>query len=577
MDIQFLKFRGHPCFKTEWSGFEKIYPINVIIGRNNTGKSYLLEVVQTLCSGKILSSGWEMKWKVKFTREALLSQFSAGTSGGVLNGDHWHSHGKVFLDHEAEVTLKDEIDFTTTPTNLLNQSPHGQTSEREVNDRRAKLAYVLANKTEFPLKGKIFRHLLADRNIETEAEDKTLDLRSNGRGATNIIRRYLTTSNTKYPAELISRDLLRSLNQIFASDGEFTGIEVKFNDEVGTHINAWEVYLREEKKGLIALSRSGSGLKTVILVLLNLLLIPSLESKSKSDYVFAFEELENNLHPALLRRLLSFIESYVTEHKATVFLTTHSSTALDLFGPSPTAQIIHVTHDGTSATARPIQAHFDRQGIIAELGARPSDLLQANGILWVEGPSDRIYLNRWIELASKGELKEGRDYLCACYGGSLLAHAQFSSPESANTELINLLKVNANIAAICDSDRTAEIGDGSILKSRVLRVQSEVLKIPRAHLWITEPKEIEHYLPKEALSAVFEIKDLPDPQKFERFFPGETKAESYVSQHLNRAGIDKVDMATKIVPHLTLENMKPRFDWQKQMDELVSKIHQWNR
>ncbi len=195
----------------------------------------------------------------------------------------------------------------------------------------------------------------------------------------------------------------------------------------------------------------------------------------------------------------------------------------------------------------------------------------------MEGPSDRIYLNGWIELASNGELKEGRDYLCACYGGSLLAHAQFSAPESANTELINLLKVNANIAVICDSDRTAETGDGSILKSRVLRVQTEVLKIPRAHLWITEPKEIEHYLPKEALSAVFEIKDLPDPQKFERFFPGETKAESYVTQHLKRAGIDKVDMATKIVPQLTFENMKPRFDWQNQMDELVSKIRQWNR
>jgi putative ATP-dependent endonuclease of OLD family len=581
MDIQFLKFRGHPCFKNDWSGFERIQPVNVVIGRNNTGKSYLLDFIQALCAGKILASGWEVKWRVKFTEEALISHFQTGTSGGRLGGDHWLSHGMIFLGRDAEITFNSDSksdELKTYPEDLLQQSSYIGIDESAVDDRRSRLIQVAKTKTRFPLNGKKFRHLFADRDIKTEAGLNELSLRENGEGATNIIRRYLTTSNPKYPAELISRDLLSSLNKIFASDGEFTGIEVKFNDEVGTHINAWEVYLREEKKGLIALSRSGSGLKTVILVLLNLLLIPSLESKAKGDYVFAFEELENNLHPALLRRLLSFIESYVATHKATVFLTTHSSTALDLFGQSANAQIIHVTHDGTSATARPIEAHFDRQGIIAELGARPSDLLQANGILWVEGPSDRIYLNRWIELASTGELKEGRDYLCACYGGSLLAHAQFSAPEAANTELINLLKVNANIAVICDSDRTAKTGEGSILKPRVQRIQDEVQKIPGAHLWITEPKEIEHYLPKEALRAVFEIADLPDPEKFERFFPGAKKtASNYVTDRLGRAGIDKVDMASKIVPQLTLENMKPRFDWQKQMDELVSKIRQWNR
>jgi predicted GTPase len=41
MIAESVKFRGHGCFKNEWAGFDTIKPINVIIGRNNTGKSHL--------------------------------------------------------------------------------------------------------------------------------------------------------------------------------------------------------------------------------------------------------------------------------------------------------------------------------------------------------------------------------------------------------------------------------------------------------------------------------------------------------------------------------------------------------
>ena len=247
----------------------------------------------------------------------------------------------------------------------------------------------------------------------------------------------------------------------------------------------WEVYLGEDKKGLIPLSKSGSGLKTILLVLLNLLVVPKIEKRDKSDFVFAFEELENNLHPALLRRLFQYIEEYTINEKTHIFLTTHSSTALDFFGVSKNAQIIHVLHDGESARTTTVSAHFDHLGVVSELGAKPSDLLQANGIVWVEGPSDRIYLNSWIDLYSEGRFQEGRDYQCAFYGGSLLARTQFMSPEEAEeaeTDLVNLLWVNPNIIVVCDGDRTAKDSD---IKGRVKRIETEIQKIPNAHIWIT--------------------------------------------------------------------------------------------
>ena len=48
MNIDSMHFKGHLCFKKEWAGFDTIKPINVIIGRNNSGKSHLLTLVEAL-------------------------------------------------------------------------------------------------------------------------------------------------------------------------------------------------------------------------------------------------------------------------------------------------------------------------------------------------------------------------------------------------------------------------------------------------------------------------------------------------------------------------------------------------
>ena len=48
MRAESVYFKGHLCFQREWAGFDTIKPINVIIGRNNSGKSHLLELVEAL-------------------------------------------------------------------------------------------------------------------------------------------------------------------------------------------------------------------------------------------------------------------------------------------------------------------------------------------------------------------------------------------------------------------------------------------------------------------------------------------------------------------------------------------------
>jgi hypothetical protein len=434
-----------------------------------------------------------------------------------------------------------------------------------------------ARKVRHLLFGKAFKHLWADRDVRPEPANNQLSLGEDGQGASNIVRRYITTSNPRYPRELVQRDVLDALNEVFRPDGVFTEIQVKQHDENDGHRHqgSWEIFLGEEKKGLVPLSRSGSGLKTVFLVLLNLLVVPTIEGKTKDSYVFAFEELENNLHPALLRRLLQFIESYAEREKATIFLTTHSSAALDLFGVSANAQIIHVTHDREAARATTVSAHFDHLGVISELGAKPSDLLQANGIIWVEGPSDCIYINRWLDIYTGGKLQEGRDYQCAFYGGSLLARTQFTSPKEAEKKLVNLFRVNPNIIVVCDGDRSSA---KARVKDRVRRIRHEVGEIPNAHIWVTTPREIENYVPGSVLAQALEISSLPDPKRNELFFPRKTKPGlSYVERKMKRKGVDKMDLAVLCVQKMDKAIMSARFDWEEQMEQIVDRISSWNR
>ena len=545
MKAESIYFKGHSCFKNDWAGFDKIKPINVIIGRNNSGKSHLLDLVEALCDGKLFDREWEYWCRGVLDETSLKGVFSENTSEGDLNGNHWHNHGQYFVNAEvmweiiandiSDVKFLDNFDLTAPHSQYYQHHPP---SIKQLSDARISRVKEALIDITHQLNGTAFRRLLADRDIKIELPDTTLKLGPDGEGTTNIIRRFITSE--KLPREVIQDELLAALNSIFGSDGQFSEIQVQVHDEAQEDAikDHWEVYLGEDTKGLIPLSKSGSGLKTVFLVLLNLLVVPKIEDKNKSQITFAFEELENNLHPALLRRLFQYLEDYAANEKAKIFLTTHSSIALDLFGVSDHAQIIHVSHDGESARTTTVPAHSDLIKIVSELGAKPSDLLQANGLIWVEGPSDRIYLNRWIELYSDGRLREGRDYQCVFYGGALLAQVQFASPEDEAAKLANLFQINHNLIVVCDGDRTAK---GDNLKPRVERIREEVKKIDGAYIWITDAKEIENYLPGSVLAKATGLSSLPDPEKHESW-------SSYTEKNMDGKRIDKVDLAISSIP-----------------------------
>ena len=110
----------------------------------------------------------------------------------------------------------------------------------------------------------------------------------------------------------------RDLNEIYSGDAEFLEIGItRLGD------GNYEIYLTEREKGDIKLSQSGSSLQSIFIILCLLWLIPQRANPKLSydNLVMCIEEPENNLHPALLRRLLNFLSKQREEKKFTLVLT----------------------------------------------------------------------------------------------------------------------------------------------------------------------------------------------------------------------------------------------------------------
>ena len=532
--IQFDSYKTFISTENLKNELNNVGRMNIIIGKNNAGKSKLIEFLEELFLNKNMKTEIQIDFSLK--EEDLMR----------LN------YSKGVVEH-----LKRSRNNIVFPFRIM-KNMHGV--QRIDNDALLSLMrffpYIGGELTEicshqiFDCKN--FHKLSADRDILPEDENMNNKMTPKGSGSTSLLRVLKTDDGED--ESLIRKTLLNALNEIYMPETEFTEIDVRRRKDL--KIPMWEIKLREiGQKTAYYLTDNGSGLKTVILVLICLLI----EGRDNPENrVFAFEELENNLHPAVERRLYKFIYEHAKKTKCIVFLTTHSQTPLNMFFRENDVQIYHVVKNNGESTVSTVKDNTDKSNIIDDLDIRASDLLQSNGIIWVEGPTDKYYIKKWMDLLYPDKFIEGFHYQFMMYGGSNLSHFTVDDSDEAD-DLIRILITNRKALVVMDkNDKLTET------QERVLKECEEKGVVS----WVTEGREIENYLSQSSIKKALSV-------ELKKQCGCEQKFSEYMIEHDIEYDKKKVYYAKKIRDCIELTDCDI-LDLKPMIEKVSQQINNWN-
>lgn len=217
----------------------------------------------------------------------------------------------------------------------------------------------------------------------------------------------------------------------------------------------------------------------------------------QKDAICLLEEPDTHMHPHLQRLLASHMGKIAKENQLQLFVSTHSPVMQDARAWGPLEDKVKAFE----ATGGILGKVVHPQRLLDLLGLRGSDIGQCNGVIWVEGPSDRFYIRHWLTLwASAGMIPafiEHVDYSFMFYGGAVLSHFSTGDDE---------LRLNRKAFIVMDRDDDFvedEQGNWRAVNtaSAKLRVANSLggLNSLKAPFWITPGPTIESSLPAYAM------------------------------------------------------------------------------
>ena len=362
-------------------------------------------------------------------------------------------------------------------------------------------------------------------------------------GGAGLVDRLAKLQNPDVHAQA-DKERFNRINQFLKSvtDNASATIEVPYaRDTLIVHIDG----------RALPLESLGTGIHEVVILASAATLL--------QNSVVCMEEPELHLNPILQKKLVRYLMSATSNQ---YFVTTHSAALMD----TPGAEIYHLRLSGGQSRVERVTSDRQRSEVCEDLGYHPSDLLQANCVIWVEGPSDRLYINWWIRKRAP-ELQEGVHYSIMFYGGRLAAHLTGNDLDQAVENFISLRRLNRRSTIVLDSDRTASDDDLNATKNRLV---GEFETGP-GHAWVTDGREIENYVqPTQIAEAIQAV--APNAIARQRYKQYDKVLELGGSEKARQA--PKVEVAKYITT--TYEPDESRFELSRRLDSLVTFIRDSN-
>lgn len=280
---------------------------------------------------------------------------------------------------------------------------------------------------------------------------------------------------------------------------------------------------------LITGKKLGNGTQQLI-SLLFLFRIPG-------NYIYLLDEPENGLHPGLQTLLLQFVKNEilnVKKYSKQFFFATHSTSFIDFKGECSVYSCLKTKE--TFRLKKLSKENFEE--IRDFLGITPGYALQKNGIIWVEGPSDAIYIKAYLKCFDIDTEEE--DIIILHYNGKTFLKKKHIS--------LKLMKaINLNFLVLVDSDYDKP---NMSLDRGLKRIKDKFEKENYTFFIIERVRDIEGLIPQEILNQYFKIKT---PLEKENLKNSYEKLGDYIKRikdlhltELNSPRFDKIKTAKGI-------------------------------
>ena len=467
-----------------------LYPfskVNLFVGPNNCGKSNILRFIHKWCKGDLEFTDDDYP---KYNKSLLNSVYRAipieetnklmikdapyyygiiSEIKKIIASDLFHydeKQGIIWFNKVPEVESLGSYTNCLRNMDLYNYSLKYSHNANQW-ENSTNLHYIL---DEFfdrikPSLGGIENsiYIKANRDLFDHSENAFL----NGEKIIDKLNKTINHKASDTQAEDDKQNLER-----FISD--FLGYEVSVS--VPASLDSINLVSKEKPKEQYSLDQLGSGIHEIIYF--------ALVATLNHGYLICIDEPEIHMHPRLQREYLEYLLNNTDNQ---YFIATHSSAFINSNNKEVSVFRVSLDHAGFTE-CNFVSKMNDLSSLVDSLGCKASDIIQSNCVIWVEGPSDRIYLNYWIH-GIDPNLVEGIDYSIMFYGGRLLNHLS-GKDDSEDQNLINLLSINRNSFVVVDSDRHQK---GKPINPTKRRIQKEF----GYRCWITMGREIENYLNSE--------------------------------------------------------------------------------
>lgn len=213
------------------------------------------------------------------------------------------------------------------------------------------------------------------------------------------------------------------------------------------------------------------------------------------NLIVCIEEPETNHHPdwqkkipELLDKQIQLFEQISAERESKInlqfFITTHSPFVIRRALDYQNHKVFHL-EDGM-CLAKFDQQKIQNEGVISfdnvlkDLGFQMKDVYYPNCLIYVEGVTDLLYIQYWLDLYQvdlEKKFRRGLDYEFVEYGGVLASHLIINPEMKVKADKMNLLLKNRNIFFITDNDSIASGGKGSNFENAKKRIANEISEV----------------------------------------------------------------------------------------------------